>query len=190
MEIKPPCLAQQREWKSCHLSNQLSNLKRDPVLFKEFDNRWKEQLAGGIIKKELPTTTSKEFYIQHKPLVKQSAETTELWVVYDASAKPTGVRPSLNEWLNVGPVLQNMLWNGLTRCCLKSVAITEDLKEGFLQIRINKDDQDAMRFSSIKDREILETVVLRLICLRFGPSPSPFVLEGIIKHYLERYQQD
>ena len=67
------------------------------------------------------TTTSKEFYIPHKHVVKQSAETTKLRIVYDASAKPTKAGLSLNECLEVGPALQNTLWNVLTRCRLKPV---------------------------------------------------------------------
>ena len=63
-------------------------------------------------------------------------------------------------------------------------------KQAFLQIKINEDDRDAMRFNWIKDREILKTVILRFTCLMFGLSPSPFVLEGTIKHHLERYEQD
>ena len=75
--------------------------------------------------------------------------------------KPTKARPSLNECLGVGPTLQNSLWNMPTLCRLKPVALTEDLKETFVQNRINEDDQDSLRFHWIKDREILETVVLR-----------------------------
>ena len=46
-----------------------------------------------------------------------------------------------------------------------------------------------MRFHWIKDREILETVALRFTRLMFGLLPSPFVLEGTIKHYLDRYEK-
>ena len=125
----------------------------------------------------------KEFYIPHKPVVKQSAETTKLRIVYDASAKPRKTSPSLNECLEVGPVLQNMLWNVLIRCRLNPVALG-DIKQAFLQIRINEDGRDSLRFHWIKDREILGTVILRFTCLMFGLSPSPFVLEGTTKHHL------
>ena len=77
----------------------------------------------------------------------------------------------------------------LTRCRLKPVVITEDLKQSFLQIRINKDDREAIRFQWIKDREMLDSVVLPFICLIFGHLLSPFVLEDTIKHHLERYEE-
>ena len=116
-------------------------------------------------------------------------ERTKLRIVYDASAKPTKASLSLNECLENGPALQNTIWNVLTQCRLKPVAITESLKQAFLQIRINKDDRDAIRFHQIKDREILDSVVLRFTCLIFGHLLSPFVLKDTIKHHLERYEQ-
>ena len=78
----------------------------------------------------------------------------------------------------------------LKGCRLKPVAITGYLKSDFLQIRSNEDDRDALRFHWIKNREILETVVLPFTRLMFGLSLSPFVLEGTIIHQLEGYEQD
>ena len=78
----------------------------------------------------------------------------------------------------------------LILCRLKPVALTGDLKQAFLQIRINKDDRDSLRFHWIKDREILETVVLRFTRLMFGLYPSLFAIEDTIKHKLERYKKD
>ena len=75
-------------------------------------------------------------------------------------------------------------------CRLKPVAPIGDLKQAFLQIRINKDDRDSLRFYWIKDCEILETVVLRFTRLMFGLSPSPFAIEGTIKQKLEQYKKD
>ena len=122
--------------------------------------------------------------------MEQSSETTKLQIIYDASAKLTKESPYLNECLEVSPALQNMLCNVSAWCRLKPVAKTGDLKQAFLQIRINEDDRDALRFHCIIDREILEAVVLLFTGLMFGLSPSPFELEGTIKYHLERYEQD
>ena len=179
MPWKPnhPTLHINKNGSLARLSNLLSKLQRDPAPFKKYDDRIKEQLAEGIVEEAPATATLKEFYIPHKPAVKQSAETTKRRIVYDASAKPTKARPSLNECLEVGPALQNTIWDVLTQCRLKPVAITVDLKQASLQIKINEDDRDALRFHWIKGCEILETVVLRFTRLMFGLSPSPFVLE-------------
>lgn len=62
-----------------------------------------------------------------------------------------------------------------TRCYYRRLKV-------FLQIRINEDDREAMRGHWIKDRVILETVVLQLTRLMSGILQSPFVLEDTIKH--------
>ena len=184
-----PTLHNNKNWMSCPFIQPTFEATTYPALFKLYDDKIKEQLVEGIVKEAPGTTTSKEFCIPHKPVVKQSAETTKLWIVHDTSAKPTKASPSLNECLEVGPVLQNTLWNVLTRCRLKPVAIIGVLKQVFLKIMINKNDRDALRFHWIKDREILEIVVLQFMRLMFGLSRSPLVFKGTIKH-LEWYEQD
>ena len=56
-----------------------------------------------------------EFYISHKAVVREAAESTKLWIVYDASARETEKSPFLNECLEAGPPLQNKLWAVLER---------------------------------------------------------------------------
>ena len=86
-------------------------------------------MVEGIIKKAPATTKSKEFYIAYKPVVKQSTETTKLQIVYDVSAKPTKTSPFLIKMFR--KALQNLRQNVLTRCRLKPVAITGDLKSSY-----------------------------------------------------------
>ena len=56
-----------------------------------------------------------EFYISHKAVVREAAESTKLRIVYDASARETEKSPFLNECLEAGPPLQNKLWAVLER---------------------------------------------------------------------------
>ena len=46
-------------------------------------------------------------YLLNKPIIRESAETTKLRIVYDASLKPTKNSTSLNDCLETGPSLQN-----------------------------------------------------------------------------------
>ena len=69
------------------LCNLLSRLQRDPALFKEYDDKTEEQLAEETLVKAPANKMPKEFYIPHKSVVKQSAKTTKLRIVYDTSAK-------------------------------------------------------------------------------------------------------
>ena len=52
-----------------------------------------EQLQQGVIEPVPAETTEKEFYIPHKEIVKKSAETTKLRIVYDASARESNTQP-------------------------------------------------------------------------------------------------
>jgi len=81
-------------------------------------------------------TGKREFYIPHKPVVRESAETTKLCVVYDAPARANSGALSLNECFNPGPPLQNQLWNVLVRARFHPVAIAGDIKQAFVQLRI------------------------------------------------------
>ena len=123
----------------------------------------------------------KEFYIPHKAVVREAAETTKLRIVYDASARESEKSPSLNECLEAGPPLQNRLWAVLVRVRLQPVALTGDMKQAFLQIRIREEDRDALRFHWIRDLETRRVEVLRFTRALLGPAPSPFFLEGVIK---------
>ena len=59
-----------------------------------------------IIEKVRESKTSpkgKEFYLPHRPVIQESAETIKIRIVYDASAKPNKDSVSLNECLKTGP---------------------------------------------------------------------------------------
>ena len=63
-----------------------------------------EQINEGIIEKVSETKTSekgKEFYLPHRPVIRESAETTKIRIVYDSSTKPNKDSVSLNECLEM-----------------------------------------------------------------------------------------
>ena len=98
--------------------------------------------------------TNKEFYLPQKPVFREEAETTKLRVVYHPSAKSRRESPSLNECLQKGPPLQNILWNILVYNRSKPYDITADTQKAFLQTRIQESDSDALRFHWIKNQDI------------------------------------
>ena len=94
-----------------------------------YDQVIQDQIEAGIVKRVSgPVTGSREFYIPHKPVVRESAETTKLRVVYDASARVHSGAPSLNKYLNPGPPLENQLWSVLVRARFHPVVIAGDIK--------------------------------------------------------------
>ena len=64
-----------------------------------------------MVEKAPLQVTGKEFYLPHRAVGRENAETTKLRVVYDASARAHNGAPSLNDCLHTGPSLQNKLWS-------------------------------------------------------------------------------
>ncbi|KAL9957559.1 hypothetical protein ACROYT_G039201, partial [Oculina patagonica] len=146
-----------------------------------------EQLAEGIVERAPNSAEGREFYIPHKGVVRETAESTKLRIVYDASARAWDGAPSLNECLNTGPPLQNQLWSVLIRGRFNPVAITGDIKKAFLQVRIRPEERDALRFHWLKNMETKEVETLRFTRALFGLGPSPFLLGGVIEQHLDTW---
>lgn len=68
------------------------------------------QLSQGILERaDEVVTDGREFYIPHKAVVRDNAESTKMRIVYDASVKANASVLSLNERFEIGPQLQNQL---------------------------------------------------------------------------------
>ena len=65
------------------------------------------------------------------------------------------------------------------------MALAGDLKQAFLQVCIRLEDQDALRFHWIKDKETSNVEVLRFTRALFGLVQSPFLLGGTLHQHLE-----
>ena len=85
----------------------LWKLEKNPDLLDQYDNVIKQQLSEGIIEKVTDSAKGREFYLPHKPVIRESAESTKLRIVFDASAKENSGSASLNDCLETGPALQN-----------------------------------------------------------------------------------
>ena len=144
-------------------------------LLEHYDAIIKEQLVEGIVEPAEEQVVGREFYIPHKPMIRESADSTKLRVVYDASAQAYDKAPSLNDCLHAGPPLQNQLWSVLVRSRFHPVLTTRDMEQAFLQVRIRMQDRDAMLFHWIAD---IETRWVRFTRALFGLSSSPFLLGG------------
>lgn len=162
---------------------QLGNLVRklrSQGTIERYDQVIQDQIEAGIVERVSgPVTGRREFYIPHKPVLRESAETTNLRVVYDASARANSGAPSLNECLNPEPPLQNQLWNVLVRAHFHPVAIAG------VRVRIREEDRDALRFHWLKDLNSQTVEALRFTRALFGLTCSPFLLGGVIQHLLE-----
>ena len=167
------------------LSTLLNRLQKNPKQFEEYDEKIRSQLEEGIVEVAPEVATEKEFYIPHKAVIKEEAESTKLRVVYDCSSRPNSSSPSINDCLESGPSLYNKLRDILVRNRMLPVALTGDMKQAFLQIRIREHERDALRFHWIEDRETLKRMVLRFTRPLFGLIQSPFILGAVVESHLE-----
>ena len=62
-------------------------MKKDPEKFEKYDHIIKEQLAEGIIERITSRPNGREYYIPHKPVIRENAESAKMRIVYDGSAK-------------------------------------------------------------------------------------------------------
>ncbi|XP_068679106.1 uncharacterized protein [Montipora foliosa] len=182
-----PPLPNNRDGSLRRLNTLVRKLRRTDML-DDYDAVIREQLREGVVEPAPAEVTGREFYLPHRAVVRRSAETTKLRVVYDASARAQEKAPSLNECLHVGPPLHNKLWSVIVRNRFHPMAVAGDLRCAFLQVRIRETERDSLRFHWIADKTGKQVETLRFTRLVFGLAPSPFLLNGVIQQHLENMQ--
>ena len=118
-------------------------------------------------------------------MIRQSAESAKLRIVFDASARKYDQSPSLNDVIEVGPPLQNHMWKVLVRNRMCPVTLTGDIKQAFLQICIRQKDRNVFRFYWIENMQSDDIKIDRFTRAIFGLGESPFLLNGAVKEHLE-----
>ncbi len=101
-----------------------------------------DQIDQRIMEKVKSPTDSakKELFIPDKLVVRETAESSKVRIVYDASAKASDKAPSLHDCLETGPPLQNHLWSVLTRNRFYPIAVAGDLRQAFPQVQVREED--------------------------------------------------
>ena len=162
-------------------------LDRDLVLKERYNVALKEMEDTGVIE-EVPTDQlsgeGPTFYLPHRPVVREARLSSKVRPVFDASAKgPNNV--SLNDCLEVGPNLIPSLVGILVRFRRWPVAVVADIRKAFLQISVRKEDQGVLRFLWEQDGIIR---VMRIVRVPFGCCSSPFILNAVIQHHLDKFE--
>uniref|UniRef100_A0A6P7GKZ2 Uncharacterized protein LOC114343945 isoform X1 n=1 Tax=Diabrotica virgifera virgifera TaxID=50390 RepID=A0A6P7GKZ2_DIAVI len=89
------------------LDTTLNKLKKSN-LFESYNLIFNEWLNEGVIEiVNNPEENNCVHYLPHRPVIKNTSETTKIRPVFDASSHEQG-RPSLNQCLEVGPNLMNL----------------------------------------------------------------------------------
>ncbi|XP_043480434.1 uncharacterized protein LOC122510088 [Leptopilina heterotoma] len=151
-------------------------------LFEAYGNIFKDWLSEGIIE-EVSKTEKKEsnHYLPHRPVIKAHGTTT-IGPVFDASSCKKG-SPSLNQCLEKGPNLIELVPSALNRFREYEIGVVSDVKKAFLQIGINELDRDYLRFLWLDGGQIK---IFRHRRVVFGLACSPFLLAAVIELILIR----
>ncbi|XP_048483483.1 uncharacterized protein LOC125489924 [Plutella xylostella] len=145
-------------------------LDRDPELKKKYEERMENMLKSGYAE---PATTlptqDRTWYLPHFAVC--NPEKKKIRLVHDAAAKSHG--RSLNDMLLTGPDLLQSLPGVVMRFRQHPYAVSADIKEMFMQIRIKECDRDALRFLWRGNRREGTPDEYRMTSVIFGASSSP-----------------
>ncbi|XP_076645562.1 uncharacterized protein LOC143355011 [Halictus rubicundus] len=119
-------------------------------------------------------------YLPHRHVVKENS-TSRIRPVFDASAKERQF-PSLNDCLEKGPNLIELVTSVLLRFREGEIGVVADIRKAFLQISIDVRDRDFLRFLWYDCHDNI--IILRHCRVVFGVSCSPFILGAIIEMHL------
>ena len=172
------------------MKGQLRQLKREPELLKEYDRIIKEQAEQGIIEQVTSLEKAdKVHYLPHQAVIRKDAVTTKVRIVYDASSKGSKSGTSLNDCLHVGPSLNPLLYSILIRFRENKVALVADIEKAFLNVEVNKEDRDCLRFLWVNDilNDDRDVIVYRFCRVVFGLNSSPFLLNATLRHHVSKY---
>ena len=118
----------------------------------DYDAVFKGYEKDNIIEKVPINGFEKDFvhYLPHRGVVREDKETTKLRIVFDASCASEGA-PSLNDCLYPGSNLISKIFDILLRFRLRPIAILSDIKQAFLNIEVDHEHQDFLRFLWYQD---------------------------------------
>ena len=169
------------------LATVIKKLKTQQEIMKKYDQVIKEQLEGAVaeeVQQYQVLEPGNVHYLLHRRLVRLDRDTAKVRVVYDASSKLFG--PSLNDCLHVGPSLNPLLLDISLRFRVHEDAVTADIEKAFLNIKIDPEHRDFLRFLWIDDvnKESPGIKLIRFTRVVFGVNASPFILNATIRHHV------
>ncbi|XP_054281343.1 uncharacterized protein LOC128999010 [Macrosteles quadrilineatus] len=152
----------------------------------DYDSVFKQWLSDGIIEAVPSDDLNNNFhYLPHRPVVKESSITTQIRPVFDASAK-TKFSPSLNDCIENGPNLIELIPSVMMRFREGKFGVIADIAKAFLQISLNVQDRDFLRFLWFDINERSRSIVYRHKRVVFGVKCSPFLLGALIDLHLQK----
>ena len=165
------------------LSNLKHKLDRNQKLPEQHDKILKDCEKEGIIEKENDVCEpGTSHYLPHRAVIKENRDTSKVRIVFGGCPKQKD-QPALNELLHARPCLLPLLYDILLRFRLGTIAVTADIKQAFLQILVDKKDQNFLRSLWYDDvfSDDPNIIVNRFTRVIFGLISGPFLLSGTLK---------
>ncbi|XP_035715513.1 uncharacterized protein LOC110859590 [Folsomia candida] len=125
-------------------------------------------------------------YLPHRAVIKEESLTTPVRPVFDASCK-VGRNPSLNDCLEKGPNLLELIPSLLLRFRERKLGVISDVRKAFQMIEVAEADRDFLRFLWWKEDVIK---LFRHRRVMFGANCSPFLLGAVIELHLESVKEE
>ena len=149
-------------------------LQSDPDLHREYTKKMESYIESGFaveIQEDSGGSRIPEWFLPHHGVVHPQKK---LRVVFDCSAECQGV--SLNEQLLQGPDFLNSLVGVLLRFRQEQVAIAADVEAMFHQVRVERQDQEALKFLWFRKGDLSQKPTeYRMVVHLFGATSSPSV---------------
>lgn len=102
------------------------------------------ETLGHMTKVNVYPQNSLIYYLPHHGVINKTSTTTRLRVVFDASAKTTS-NLSLNNILEVGPIIQKDLFSLLLRFRKHNIVILADIAKMYRQVLVNDEHKNLQR---------------------------------------------
>ena len=170
------------------LASLMTQFARNPADLAAYHEQFQGYIKDGFIKKADPEYKGRMVYLPHRDIRRPEAASTKVRPVFDGSSHQKG-SPSLNQVLEVGPNLNPELLQVLIRFRMYQVAWTADITKAFLQIELDQEDSQVIRFLWYEDPAKPETLTeYAWARLPFGLTSSPFILRAVLSKHLRLYE--
>ncbi|XP_044751642.1 uncharacterized protein LOC123311641 [Coccinella septempunctata] len=168
------------------LLHTVKKLKRDNF-YNVYDNVFDNWLAEGVIEcssenEPLETSSQSGHFLPHHPVYKPSSTTTPVRPVFDASSGAKN-QPSLNQCLEKGINLIELIPSMILRFRLDKIGITADIRKAFLQIGLQENDRNFLKFLWYDKNGKIK--IYRHARVVFGVTCSPFLLGAVLEFHLQ-----
>ncbi|GFU84020.1 integrase catalytic domain-containing protein [Trichonephila clavipes] len=163
-----------------------SKLELQDLALKHFENTVLREDEGRLqkIAQDEPKIGGKFHYLPHRPVFKKNS-TTKIRPVFDGSAHHEK-SCSLNDCVEKGPNLIEMIPAILNRFRLGKIGVISDIRKAFLQISSHENDMNFLRFLWWEGGNSEKTVIYRHRRVVLGVSCSLLLLVAVLNHHFKQ----